>query len=82
MSGFCSWCKEPAHRATVIDVVEGDHVARKIYACAACCEKYRLVPLDKSGGTTSPGAGPAKGPLSQTPPGGARRAAPPSRVLP
>ncbi|MFF4403474.1 hypothetical protein ACFY2W_21010 [Streptomyces sp. NPDC001262] len=53
MSRFCSWCKESAHRATVIDVVEGDHVARKIYACAECCEKYRLVPLNKSSRATS-----------------------------
>ncbi|MGW1200214.1 hypothetical protein ACWD4B_30900, partial [Streptomyces sp. NPDC002536] len=37
-----------------IDVIEGDQVARKIYACAECCEKYRLLPLGKSGRPTSP----------------------------
>ncbi|WP_414170035.1 hypothetical protein ACMATS_33430 [Streptoverticillium reticulum] len=40
-------------KATAIDVIEGDQVARKIYACAECCEKYRLVPLNKSGRPTA-----------------------------
>ncbi|WP_414169337.1 hypothetical protein ACMATS_26825 [Streptoverticillium reticulum] len=48
MTKHCAWCKKTDTRATAIDIVEGDHVARKIYACAGCMTRDELVPLHGS----------------------------------